>query len=107
MMARLFREKIAALAAESEDDPLDAGFGFDVLRLSALAVERLDQKQTQWLTGDEGEGDLADLIDRLGARLGVRRVMRFAFADTHIPEFAVTSVAAVIPLFNGETGSAG
>jgi len=94
MMARLFREKIAALAAESEDGPLDAGFGFDVLRLSALAVERLDQKQTQWLTGDEGEGDLADLIDRLGARLGVRRVMRFAFADTHIPEFAVTSVAA-------------
>ncbi len=93
MMARLFREKIAALAAESEDDPLDAGFGFDVLRLSALAVERLDQKQTQWLTGDEGESDLADLIDRLGARLGVRRVMRFAFADTHSPEFAVTSVS--------------
>ncbi|MGA3302969.1 MAG: DNA polymerase Y family protein [Methylovirgula sp.] len=102
MMARLFREKIAALAAEGEDDPLDAGFGFDVLRLSALAVERLDPKQTQWLTGDDGEGDLADLIDRLGARLGVRRVMRFAFADTHSPEFAVTSVAAsAIPPFKG------
>ncbi len=94
MMARLFREKIEALCAESEDDPLDAGFGFDVLRLSALAVERLDQEQAHWLMEEHETEDLADLIDRLGARLGVRRVMRLAFADTHSPEFAVTAVPA-------------
>ncbi|MGO9134325.1 MAG: Y-family DNA polymerase, partial [Methylovirgula sp.] len=94
LMARLFREKIEALCAESEDDPLDRGFGFDVVRLSALAVERLDQAQSHWLIDDHGDDDLADLIDRLGARLGVRRVTRFAFTDTHSPEFAVTSVPA-------------
>ena len=94
LMARLFREKIEALCAENEDDPLDRGFGFDVVRLSALAVERLDQAQSHWLIDDHGDDDLADLIDRLGARLGVRRVTRFAFTDTHSPEFAVTSVPA-------------
>ncbi len=99
MIARLFHEKIEALCAKSEDDPLDAGFGFDVLRLSALAVERLDQVQAHWLAQEHDQErateDLADLIDRLGARLGVRRVTRLAFADTHIPEFAVSAVPAV------------
>ncbi len=94
MIARLFHEKIEALCAKGEDDPLDAGFGFDVLRLSALAVERLDQTQAHWLGEEQGQEDLADLIDRLGARLGVRRVTRLAFADTHIPEFAVSAVPA-------------
>lgn len=94
LIARLFHEKIEALCAENEDDPLDRGFGFDVLRLSALAVERLDEAQTHWLTTDRDADDLADLIDRLGARLGVKRITRLAFADTHIPEFAVTAVPA-------------
>jgi protein ImuB len=94
LFARLFHEKIEALCAENEDDPLDRGFGFDVLRLSALSVERLDETQTHWLTTDRDADDLADLIDRLGARLGVKRITRLAFADTHIPEFAVTAVPA-------------
>jgi len=93
-IARLFREKIeAASASADENDPLDAGFGFDVLRLSATAVERQDEDQVNWLAPAECE-DLADLIDRLGARLGVRRVTRLALVDTHWPEFAVTSVPA-------------
>ena len=33
-----------------------------------------------------------DLIDRLGARLGVRRVRQLVPNDTHIPEFAVIAV---------------
>ena len=37
---------------------------------------------------------LADLVDRLGARLGVRRVRRLVPNDTHIPEFAVIAVPA-------------
>jgi protein ImuB len=94
MIARLFREKIAALSAQTEDDPLDAGFGFDVLRLSALAVERCEPEQAHWLAPHQEAKDLADLIDRLGARLGVRRVTRLALADTHVPEFAVCAVPA-------------
>jgi protein ImuB len=38
--------------------------------------------------------DLADLVDRLGARLGLRRVLRAQPHDTHIPEFAVAWVEA-------------
>jgi protein ImuB len=91
VIARLFREKIEAAGNIDERDPLDAGFGFDVVRLSAESVERQDEDQTNWLT-PAAEQDLADLIDRLGARLGVRRVTRLTLADSHWPEFAVTAV---------------
>jgi protein ImuB len=94
-IARLFREKIEALCANAdEDDPLDAGFGFDVLRLSALAVERQDEEQANWLA--PADDDLADLIDRLGARLGLRRVTRLSLVDRHWPEFAVAAVPAAM-----------
>jgi protein ImuB len=94
-IARLFREKIEAICAqEDEDDPLDAGFGFDVLRLSALTVERQDEEQADWLA--PVEDDLADLIDRLGARLGLRRITRLSLVDRHWPEFAVAAVPAAM-----------
>jgi protein ImuB len=91
VIARLFREKIEAAANRDERDPLDAGFGFDVVRLAADTVERQDEDQTHWLA-PAAQDDLADLIDRLGARLGVRRVLRLDLTDTHWPEFAVTAV---------------
>jgi protein ImuB len=91
VIARLFREKIEAVGNIDERDPLDAGFGFDVVRLSAEAIERQDEDQTNWLT-PAAEQDLADLIDRLGARLGVRRVTRLTLAESHWPEFAVTAM---------------
>ncbi len=93
VIARLFREKIEAAGNVDERDPLDAGFGFDVVRLAAEAVERQDEDQTNWLT-PAAEQDLADLIDRLGARLGVRRVTRLTLAESHWPEFAVTAMPA-------------
>jgi protein ImuB len=93
-IARLFREKIEAISAHvDEDDPLDAGFGFDVLRLSALAVEPKDEEQANWLVPAHDD-DLAGLIDRLGARLGLRRVTRLSLVDRHWPEFAVAAVPA-------------
>ena len=42
----------------------------------------------------ERERNLADLLDRLSARLGPRRVTRLEFIDTHIPEFAVAAIPA-------------
>jgi protein ImuB len=87
-MARLFVERLAALG-----DACDPGFGFDVVRLSALATERLDPAQTGFGAPDHST-ELAHLIDRLGARFGLRRVTRLLPQDTHIPEFAVVSVPA-------------
>jgi protein ImuB len=107
-IARLFHEKLEAVCRETEDDPLDAGFGFDVVRLSACVVERQDQVQANWCAvshdgqDPNDEQDLADLVDRLGARLGLRRVTRLVFIDTHWPEFAVTAMpAAQIPPLKG------
>jgi protein ImuB len=93
-IVRLFHEKLEAAAARTEDDPLDAGYGFDVLRLAAVAVERQDEEQTNWCEAPSDHQDLADLVDRLGARFGLRRVTRLIPLDTHWPEFAVTAVPA-------------
>jgi protein ImuB len=83
-MARLFRERIETIG----EDGLDTGYGFDVIRLAALAAERLDEGQADWSGATSAEADLADLIDRLGARFGLDRVTRLAPEDSHIPEQA-------------------
>jgi protein ImuB len=91
---RLFEDRLATLG-----DACDPGFGFDVVRLCALVTERCDPVQTGLAGDDQGE-ELAHLIDRLGARFGLRRVARLVPQDTHIPEFAVAAMpahAAVCP----------
>jgi protein ImuB len=84
----LFAERLAAIG-----DACDPGFGFDVIRLCAFASERSDPAQTGLAAPDNGV-ELAHLIDRLGARFGLRRITRLVPQDTHIPEFAVMAVAA-------------
>ena len=81
MAARLFRERVDALA-----DPLDPGFGFDLLRLAVPVVEPLGSSQLGLEGGQLGEEAMAALVDRLSTRLGRHRVRRFARRDSHIPE---------------------
>ena len=77
----LFAEKFAGLAEE-----LDAGFGFDMARLS-VPVTAPDAPAQIDLSGDAaGEADLGQLVDRIGARLGPERVKRIVPRDSHIPE---------------------
>jgi protein ImuB len=85
---RLFEDRLTTLG-----DACDPGFGFDVVRLSALVTECCDPVQTGF-AGDDQSEELAHLIDRLGARFGLRRVVRLVAQDTHIPEFAVAAVPA-------------
>jgi protein ImuB len=87
-MRSLFVERLAAIG-----DECDPGFGYDVIRLGALASDRSDPVQTG-LAAPDHAAELAHLVDRLGARFGLRRVTRLVPQDTHIPEFAVTAVAA-------------
>jgi protein ImuB len=84
----LFGERLAAVG-----EACDPGFGFDVVRLAALATERCDPVQTGLAAPDHG-AELAHLVDRLGARFGLRRVTRPVPQDSHIPEFAVAAVAS-------------
>jgi len=86
----LFVERLAAIG-----DECDPGFGYDVVRLGALATDRCDPVQTG-LAGPDHAAELTHLVDRLGARFGLRRVTRIVPQDTHIPEYAVAAVAAAV-----------
>jgi protein ImuB len=97
-LRRLFAEKLASVG-----DACDPGFGFDVIRLSALVAERCDAEQTGLATPDH-EAEFAHLIDRLGARFGLRRVVRLMPQDIHIPEFAISAVPAHAVTMSGHPG---
>lgn len=85
---RLFIERLATVG-----DECDPGFGYDMVRLSALVCERLDPAQ-RGLTGQDYQTELAHLVDRLSARFGSRRLTRLIPRDRHIPEFAVAAIPA-------------
>lgn len=77
---RLLHEKLDALA-----DPLDPGYGFDLVRLAVPVCEPLRPHQYGLDGGVPEDDQLSALVDRLVARLGPARVLRFAAADTHDP----------------------
>jgi len=80
---RLFREKLASLA-----DPLDPGFGFDVIRLSALHVEAVSMEAASFDAHAREQQEIDCLVDRLAVRFGRQRVLRFEPQATHVPERA-------------------
>jgi protein ImuB len=95
LLDRLFRERIDALA-----DPLDPGFGYDLIRLAVMVVEPLAPEQLRLDGGKVAATEMAALIDRLGVRLGRGRVRRFVPVDTHIPEQG----ALALPVADGPRG---
>jgi protein ImuB len=91
-VTRLFRERLEALG----EDGLDTGHGFDLARLAVLEADRLDPRQgvlaSTGVAADAAmKEDFDDLVDRLSARLGARRVLRLSPHDSHIPECAVVA----------------
>lgn len=84
-LRELFRRKV---------DEIDAGFGIDALRLKAVTVEALKPAQIAPGQRETSEQKLADLISRLGNRIGFEQLVRFLPADSHIPERAFTRAAA-------------
>ncbi len=93
---RLFNERLDALA-----DPLDPGFGFDLVRLSASQTAQVASMQYGFDPAAHEADDVARLIDRLSARLGANRVIRYMPQDTHIPEYSVTRQPAQRKLPDG------
>ncbi len=89
---RLFRERLAAL-----ETPLDAGFGFDQLRLSVLWTQPLAPTQRTLEPRPPGAEDLARLVDLLTVRLGASAVVRLEPAGSHMPERAARAVPAGAP----------
>lgn len=80
---RLFSERLAGLAED-----FDAGYGFDMVRLSAVGTQPIEMEALQFFAGADGCFPVTDLIDRLTARLGAGRVLCAVAQDTHLPEQA-------------------
>ena len=89
LIERLFRLKLDALA-----DPLDAGFGYDLIRLEATLAQRSEAKNVGFEDASHADKDISQLVDTLSTRFGKHRVLRFISQDTHIPEAASVAVPA-------------
>ncbi|MBU2106902.1 MAG: DNA polymerase Y family protein [Alphaproteobacteria bacterium] len=99
LVQKLFHERLAALESD-----IDAGYGFDLVRLSVLAAARFEMDQGDLAGGtlDRGE-DIALLADRIGARLGKQAILRPVAVQSHLPERAV----ALLPFAEAGNPAAG
>jgi protein ImuB len=84
----LFREKLDSLA-----DPLDPGFGFDLIRLSATILQPVQSESGAFETKN-ADREIRQLADRLAARFGPTRVLVYWPRATHIPEAEVIPAPA-------------
>ncbi len=82
----LFADRLAGLA-----DPLDPGFGFDVIRLAVTQAQKEIPVQDDLDPGGRGmsaaqrDEALARFVDHVTARFGPDRVRRIDSRDTHLP----------------------
>ncbi|GAA0464278.1 DNA polymerase Y family protein [Parasphingorhabdus litoris] len=90
LFRRLLNERIDAL-----NDPLDPGFGYDLVRLSVAATEPLSAKQTDISGERDKASDEAALLSQLSIRLGRQDVKRFEPANSYIPEHSLHARAAL------------
>lgn len=94
LVMRLFTERIDQLT-----DPLDPGFGFDMIRLSVPQANPLGATQLKLEGGAARDAHhraaIDELADQLATRLGRGGVKRLRAADTHIPEQAQLAFPAV------------
>ena len=96
-LARAMRDptRMAALFARGIEE-IDAGFGIDAMRLSAPQTEPLAARQPGLTPARETSRDeaMADLVSRLGNRLGFARILRLAPSESLIPERSFLTFAA-------------
>tara|TARA_A100001391_G_scaffold196597_2_gene175405 strand:+ start:637 stop:2130 length:1494 start_codon:yes stop_codon:yes gene_type:complete len=90
VLTRLLEMRLEALI-----DPLDPGFGFDMIRLSVLAGDDMAAIQSGLDGKAMASGEVRDLIDRLSARFGAGSVQRFVANDSHLPERAARAIPAI------------
>lgn len=91
LILRLFAERLKGTETE-----IDAGFGFDLIRLSVLHNTRDDPRQVDMSGHQEIDESVERLIDRLGARLGMENVTRYLPGDSHVPEIEAHLVPAAL-----------
>ena len=93
-IVRLIAEKLAS----PDEDAIDAGYGVDLMRIACLAAEPLAPSEAELERAHEAERAhaLAELLDRLTARLGARAVTRRELVEAHLPEQAEAGAPATL-----------
>lgn len=89
-IARLFTERLKGV-----HDELDAGFGFEILRLNVVQHEPFDQAQGDFDGDDRKHLSLADFVDQVSARLGAQCLQSYQLRESHLPERAILAVPAL------------
>ncbi len=89
LIGRLFHERLSALEGD-----IDAGYGFDLVRLAVLSTAHVDEAQGDFgETATEAGESLALFADRIRARLGEHVLARPLLCESHIPEDAWRAAA--------------
>ncbi len=86
----LFTERLAGL-----QDHLDAGFGYEILRLNVLHHEPFENVQSDLAATDHKQLSLSTFVDQVSARLGPDCLQTYQLRESHIPERAETFVSAI------------
>lgn len=90
-LAKLFDENLQMV---------DPGFGIEAAMLIASKLEPLSEKQIVakgMEDHDASDVDLSRLVDRLGVRLGAKRVYRLVPVESRVPERMMKRVPALAP----------
>ena len=94
-LARPMRDAGAMLALLAMRlERIEAGFGIDMLRLDAPETEPMRPEQLGGGPGAAARDGLADLVTRLGARIGLEAITRPHPAESRIPEKTARILAA-------------
>lgn len=79
-------------------ETIDPGFGIEILRLAATAVEPFATTQTISSLVEETVSDVTGLIDILANRLGGQCLFRMAPAQSDVPERSFVRVSPTAPV---------
>lgn len=87
LVERLLVERIDHLA-----DPLDPGFGYDLIRLTILRSESLAPQQVEENGTAREQQSVSTLIDRLATRYGAQTIRCLIPQDSYVPERAQAAI---------------
>lgn len=90
LVTRLFCERLQAIY-----DDIDAGYGFEILRLNVLQHDPFDEMQEDFEGEHDDEASLSIFIDKVSARLGPDCLEGFQIRESHVPERAAITTPAM------------
>lgn len=89
-ISSLFSERLATV-----HDDLDAGFGFELLRLNVVEHEVFKPSQDDFTGDGQSDASFADFVDKVSARLGANCLQIAELRQSHLPERAESFLPAM------------